>query len=131
MQTLSRTTSFFSGNEAEEDSESDESDDSSDDEPPAQRIYQSHGAASAASVSSDMPKLETVSDAEEEFLSESEDDDSEVKTAATTVERAEQTSALIASGSECHDEHWLLLSRHQPLCYFEQGRPQELDDIAA
>ena len=122
---------FFSSNEAEEDSESDESDDSSDDKPPAQRIYHSHGAASAASVSSDMPKLETVSDAEEEFLSESEDDDSEVRTATTTVERAEQTSALVASGSECHDEHWLWLSRHQPLCYFGQGRPQELDDIAA
>ena len=91
---------FFFSNEAEGDSESDESDDSSDDEPPAQRIYHSHGAASAASVSSDMPELETVSDAEEEFLSESEDDDSEVRTAATTVERAEQTSALVASGSE-------------------------------
>ena len=100
MQTLSRTTSFFVGNEGEGDSESDKSDDSSDDEPPVQRIYHSHGAASAASVSSDMPELETVSDAEEEFLSEFEADDSEVRTAATTVERAEQTSALVASGSE-------------------------------
>ena len=47
-----------------------------------------------------MSELETVSDTEEEFLSESEADDSEVRTAATTVERAEQTSALVASGSE-------------------------------
>ena len=91
---------FFFGNEAEGDSESDKSDDSSDDEPPAQRIYHSLGAASAACVSSDMPELETISDAEEVFLSESEDDNSKVRTAATTVERAEQTSALVASGSE-------------------------------
>ena len=44
-----------------------------------------------------MPELETVSDAEEEFLSESENDDGEVRTAATTAERAEQTSALVAA----------------------------------
>ena len=43
-----------------------------------------------------MPELQTVSDAEEEFLSESEDYDGEVRTAATTAERAEQTSALVA-----------------------------------
>ena len=92
---MSHTTSFFR-NEAEGDSESDESDDSSNGESSARRIYHSNGAASAASVSSDMPELETVSDAEEEFLSESEDDDGKVRTAATTAERPEQTSALVA-----------------------------------
>ena len=61
-------TSFYFSDEAEGDSESDESDDSSDNEPSAQGIYHSHGAASAASVSSDMPALETVSDAEEEIF---------------------------------------------------------------
>ena len=61
LQTMSRTTSFF-GNEAEGDSESDESHDSSDDESSAQRIFHSHGAASAASVSSGMPEMETVGD---------------------------------------------------------------------
>ena len=71
---------YFLGNEAEGFSESDESDDSSDDEPSAQRIYHSHGAASAASVRSDTTELETVSDVEEEFLSESEDDNGEVRT---------------------------------------------------
>ena len=68
---------YFLGNEAEGISESD---DSSDDELYAQRIYHSHGAASAASVRSDMTELGTVSDVEEEFLSESEDDDDEVRT---------------------------------------------------
>ena len=34
--------------------------------------------------------------AEEEFLSESEDDDGEVRAAATAAECAEQTSALVA-----------------------------------
>ena len=43
-----------------------------------------------------MPELETVCDAEEEFLSESEDD-GEVGTAATTAECAEQTSAPVAT----------------------------------
>ena len=54
-----------------------------------QKIYHSHSAASAASVRSNMPELETVSDAEEEFFSEPEDDNSEVRTAATTEERVE------------------------------------------
>ena len=57
--------SFF-GNKAEGDSKSHEPDNSSDDEPSAQRIFHSHGAASAASVSSNTPELETVGDAEEE-----------------------------------------------------------------
>ena len=87
----------FFGNEAEGDSESDEPDNSSDDGSSAQRIYHSHGAASAASVSSNMPELETVGDAEEEFLSESEDDDGEVSAALATAERPEQTSALVAA----------------------------------
>ena len=87
----------FFGNEAEGDSESDEPDNSSDNEPSAHRIFHIHGAASAASVSSNMPELETVGDAEEEFLSESEDDDGEVRAAATTAECSEQMSALVAA----------------------------------
>ena len=85
------------GNEAEGDSESDEPDNSSDDEPSAQRIFYSHGAASAACISSNMLELETIGDAEEEVLSESEDDDGEVRDAATAAECAEQTSALVAA----------------------------------
>ena len=81
---------LFYGDAAGDD-ESDESDDSSDDEPSARRIDYGGSAAAAAS---DMPELESVSDAEEEFLSESEDDD-EVATAATAAEREEQASALV------------------------------------
>ena len=77
--------------------ESHEPDNSSDDEPSAQRISHSHGAVSAASVSSNMPELERVGYAEEEFLSEAEDVDGEVRAAATTAECAEQTSALVAA----------------------------------
>ena len=88
--------SFF-GNEAEGDNESDEPDNSFDDEPSAQRIFHSHGAASAASVSSNMPELETVGDAGEEFFSESEDDDSNARAATTTAECVEQTSVLVAT----------------------------------
>ena len=85
---MSRTTGFF-GNKVEGDSESD-------DESSAQRIYHSHGAASAASISSNMAELETVCDAEKEFLNESEDADGKVRGEATTAECAEQTSAFVA-----------------------------------
>ena len=70
---------FFYGTEAAGDSESDESDGSSDDEPSAQRVRYDQGAASSASA---MPELESTSEAEEEFLSESEGEDDEVRAEA-------------------------------------------------
>ena len=100
---------FFYGTEAAGDSESDESDGSSDDEPSAQRVRYDQGAASSASA---MPELESISEAEEEFLSESEGEDDEVRAEARAAERADQASDMINIGCGCQGtNHYAALEK--------------------
>ena len=100
---------FFYGTEAAGDSESDESDGSSDNEPSAQRVRYDQGAASSASA---MPELESISEAEEEFLSESEGEDDEVRAEARAAERADQASDMINIGCGCQGtNHYAALEK--------------------